>query len=424
MPWNTYTRTGSYIARRYQTGIPAQPIIERKHIMATLTWASLNAHYGIDFFRRDDLNSFADTVLFLLRGDLPWRKVLSNRGTVIANMLQVREQKKMWTGIKLAEGYFSDFDELLDYSHSWSFEGGRDYSRFLRMLTNLYYYYRSGFADDDMLDWSPSLPEPSQKIDIQGPIVTAGQMVYVEVLADLTIQGIPKLNDSYIWYGPSSLRDEWLFRRGPLSTVPSVRIARYLDQLEKSESAGIRTPSAWHIPDAYRYAFAGLNSFIGVDDQPLPAVYQVDSDMIKLLEDTFTAAEKLEMQNEEDAKACESIRETQAAQHVPHIRAYYAFTGHSIETAREEWFGTRGWLDGLVQIGRCRAAGNGWAWTGTPEAAVDAEGGGSTEELSDSYYGFDLADWELQGEHDISLTLSSRGRRRCWMRRFSASMRS
>ena len=109
-----------------------------------------------DLSRRDDLESLAYTLFFLLRGDLPWRKALRNQGTAIANMLQAREQKKIWTGIKLAEGYPSEFAEFLDYARSLRFGDKPDYSRLSRMFTDL--YRRSEFEDDEMLVWSSSSP--------------------------------------------------------------------------------------------------------------------------------------------------------------------------------------------------------------------------------------------------------------------------
>ncbi|ETW77697.1 hypothetical protein HETIRDRAFT_163686 [Heterobasidion irregulare TC 32-1] len=83
------------IARSFCTGIPArrEPRLERLDIAGTLDWASLNAHfcYGVhpalnlpsqqtilttpnatDSSPRDDLESLACTLLFLLRGGLPW----------------------------------------------------------------------------------------------------------------------------------------------------------------------------------------------------------------------------------------------------------------------------------------------------------------------------------------------------------------
>ncbi|KAL6300721.1 kinase-like domain-containing protein [Sparassis latifolia] len=145
------------IARYYPTGTPAchDPIIERKHIIGTLNWASLNAHYGLDLSRRDDIESLAYTLLFLIRGDLPWRKD-DHRGTVFGTMAHVREQKKAWPGSRLAEGYPAEFGQLLDHARSLDFNEKPDYSRFQRMFKDL--YQRSGFADDGVFDWSSALP--------------------------------------------------------------------------------------------------------------------------------------------------------------------------------------------------------------------------------------------------------------------------
>ena len=147
-----------------------------------------------------------------------------------------------------------------------------------------------------------------------------------------------------------------------------------------------------------------LRSFLTSSIQPVPAFYQVDPDMVKLLEDTFTAADQVKMPNEEDTRAYDSMEKRGT---FPVFARITPLRPDSIEKAREEWSGTRGWFDELIKIGRRQALEDGWPWTGTPEALVKGQDGGSVEELSDSYFGYDIADWELQGERDVSLTLSS-----------------
>lgn len=69
-----------------------------------------------------------------------------------------------------------------------------------------------------------------------------------------------------------------------------------------------------------------------------------------------------------------------------------------------DWYSERAWFDEIASIRRQRAVEDGWAWTGTTE---DVEASDEEEELSNSYYGGDLADWDdRQGERDATLTIS------------------
>ena len=65
------------------------------------------------------------------------------------------------------------------------------------------------------------------------------------------------------------------------------------------------------------------------------------------------------------------------------------------------WSGARGWFDELVKINQRRSADAGWPWTGSSLA----EDEGPDEDLSDSYFEMDIADWELQQGRDLSLTM-------------------
>ena len=72
--------------------------------------------------------------------------------------------------------------------------------------------------------------------------------------------------------------------------------------------------------------------------------------------------------------------------------------------SKVDWYSERAWFDAIASIRRQRAAEDGWAWTGTTE---DVDASDDEEELSNSYYGGDLADWDdRQGERELTLTLA------------------
>ncbi|KZT03986.1 kinase-like protein, partial [Laetiporus sulphureus 93-53] len=96
-------------------------------IFGTLPYASLNAHQGLDLSYRDDLESLAYTLLFLLRGSLPWSRY-TEHGTTLGRLRQVHEQKKVHDGHRLASGLPAEFGLLVDYARSLSAGEVPDYA--------------------------------------------------------------------------------------------------------------------------------------------------------------------------------------------------------------------------------------------------------------------------------------------------------
>jgi len=146
------------LARRRLSGTPRQVdlVKERINVVGTLSWASLNAYNGIgrsvfwatrvddlifflpDLNPRDDLESLAFILLYLLRGNLPWHKLCS-AGTAVARIPQIRSKMLSWNGARLADGYPSAFGELLDYARHLGFDEPIDYERFRADFETLRY---------------------------------------------------------------------------------------------------------------------------------------------------------------------------------------------------------------------------------------------------------------------------------------------
>ncbi|KAH7338254.1 kinase-like domain-containing protein, partial [Rhizoctonia solani] len=87
------------------------------HVFGTLPFASLNAHEGAQLTFRDDFESLAYTLLWLIRGSLPWSHYTES-GTQIGQIRQVFAQKKRHTGSILATELPVEFGEFVDYARS------------------------------------------------------------------------------------------------------------------------------------------------------------------------------------------------------------------------------------------------------------------------------------------------------------------
>jgi serine/threonine protein kinase len=133
-----------------------QPSIEHNYIVGTLAYASLNSHLGIgllffhfpsssctnliifvDLSPRDDLESLAYTLLFSLKGSLPWQ-AYSEHGSSLGRIAQVREQKRKWTGPRLANYSVAEFGRLVDYARGLKFTEHINYARLRVQFANIY----------------------------------------------------------------------------------------------------------------------------------------------------------------------------------------------------------------------------------------------------------------------------------------------
>ena len=82
-----------------------------------------------DLNPRDDLESLAFVLLYLLCGDLPSHK-FCRAGTALARIPQIKSKMLSWNGVRLAEGCSSAFGELLDYARQLSFDDPIGYESF------------------------------------------------------------------------------------------------------------------------------------------------------------------------------------------------------------------------------------------------------------------------------------------------------
>ena len=125
------------------------PCIEKKGLVGTARYASVNSHLGLEQSRRDDLESIAYTVIYLLKGKLPWQNLKATskneKYTMISNM-------KISTPVHiLCKDLPTEFVTYLSYVKGLNFEDSPDYKYLKGLFRTL--FVKNGYDFDYDYDW-------------------------------------------------------------------------------------------------------------------------------------------------------------------------------------------------------------------------------------------------------------------------------
>nr|XP_044997257.1 casein kinase I-like [Jaculus jaculus] len=115
------------LAKKYRDNRTRQhiPYREGKNLTGTARYASINAHFGVEQSRRDDMESLGYVLMYFIRTSLPWQ------GLKAATKKQKYEkisEKKMSTPVEvLCKGFPAEFAMYLNYCRGLRFEEAPDY---------------------------------------------------------------------------------------------------------------------------------------------------------------------------------------------------------------------------------------------------------------------------------------------------------
>lgn len=133
------------------------PFREGRHLTGTARYASVNTHYGIEQSRRDDLESVAYSLIYLMRGSLPWQGFQAKNKQEKYDMII---EKKVATPVDvLCAGMPQEFATFLTETRKLDFTDEPDYAGYRKMFRDL--FVKEGFVFDYDYDWNhlqPNLP--------------------------------------------------------------------------------------------------------------------------------------------------------------------------------------------------------------------------------------------------------------------------
>jgi serine/threonine protein kinase len=122
------------LTRLFRDPATRQHIMQVKglDIIGTLRYASINSHLGLTQSRRDDLESLAYTIVYLVKGRLPWQGIAVHPGQVHHD--KVLKLKQVTKARTLCKGLPQPFIEFIQHIRSLGFEDRPDYEYLYSIL--------------------------------------------------------------------------------------------------------------------------------------------------------------------------------------------------------------------------------------------------------------------------------------------------
>ena len=99
------------LARRVTYGVPAREYAGQRRVCGTLPFVSLNLHLGMQYAKRDDLESLGFILVYFLRGLLPWYNPKGEKQPEY-RVRKIKQETQIWT---LCRGLPPQFEQFFTY---------------------------------------------------------------------------------------------------------------------------------------------------------------------------------------------------------------------------------------------------------------------------------------------------------------------
>ena len=139
------------IAKKYcDSSKKHMPYKDDKIMQGAALFASINAHFGIEPSRRDDLESLGYVLIYFIRGNLPWH---GKPGATRRQTIEKFGERKMSTPVEiLCKNLPSEFASYLSYCRGLGFEEDPDYTYLRQLFKTL--FGSLNYQNDEIFDWA------------------------------------------------------------------------------------------------------------------------------------------------------------------------------------------------------------------------------------------------------------------------------
>jgi len=139
------------LARRYRDPSTKMHILykDNKTLTGTARYASINTHVGIEQSRRDDLECLGFTLVYMLKGKLPWQGIkVSDKNE---RYRRIHKKEKTTSIDILCKGLPTELADFFTHCRSLRFDDKSDYGLVKKLFADL--FDTKGYNKNSEYDW-------------------------------------------------------------------------------------------------------------------------------------------------------------------------------------------------------------------------------------------------------------------------------
>ena len=140
------------LAKKYRSSstLVHYPMVNKKKLIGTARYASINALKGNEQSRRDDLEALGYVLMYLLRGSLPWQGLQAK--TKEERYKKILKKKIDITSYDLCIGFPSEFEKYIEYTRNLQYTEEPKYDILKELFSKV--MKRESFKLDYIYDWT------------------------------------------------------------------------------------------------------------------------------------------------------------------------------------------------------------------------------------------------------------------------------
>ena len=125
------------------------PFTDKKNLVGTARYSSINDHLGYEQSRRDDMESLGYMFVYFMKGRLPWQGITGNDKK--EKYMKILKKKQSLTCLELCDGLPIEFAQYIEMCRKLEFEEEPNYLEMRKMFWRVAKREKIQFDGD--FDW-------------------------------------------------------------------------------------------------------------------------------------------------------------------------------------------------------------------------------------------------------------------------------